>query len=100
MASSDRRLLLLHPADSVLVARQTIPRGSVLLIEGAPITLRAALPLGHKLARVAMNVEDAVLKYGAPIGYATAPIQPGEHVHLHNVRSGYTPSVALEGAVA
>jgi len=36
-----------------------------------------------------------VLKYGCPIGTATRAIAPGEHVHLHNVRSGYTRSISI-----
>jgi len=35
---------------------------------------------------------EKVLKYGCPIGSATEPIQPGQHVHTHNLRSDYLPS--------
>lgn len=36
------------------------------------------------------------MKYGAPIGTATAPIAIGEPVHVHNLRSDYTPTYHLE----
>ena len=32
---------------------------------------------------------DPVIKYGARIGTATQDIVPGEHVHLHNMRSDF-----------
>ena len=92
----DPRLLLLNPADNVLVARQPVASGEALLLDGQVVRLSMPLPLGHKLARRAIADGEAVIKYGAPIGYATCAILPGEHVHLHNVRSGYTASVALE----
>jgi hypothetical protein len=43
-----------------------------------------------------------VLKYGVSIGSATADISLGEHVHLHNIKSDYTPTYALteDGEVA
>lgn len=98
MASSDPRLLLLNADDNVLVARGPIGAGEQVLVDGHAVRLDGTLRLGHKLARRAIADGEAIIKYGAPIGYATAAIPPGAHVHLHNVRSGYTASVALEGA--
>ncbi len=37
-----------------------------------------------------------ILKYGAPIGVATQAIAAGAHVHVHNMRSDYTPTYHLE----
>lgn len=96
MAPSDARLLLLHPDDNVLVARRPVPAGEEILVDGTSVRLAETLRLGHKLARRAIAADEAIRKYGAPIGYATVPIRPGDHVHLHNVRSGYTPSIALD----
>ena len=31
-----------------------------------------------------------------PIGSATRDIEPGEHVHLHNMKSDYLPTYTLE----
>jgi hypothetical protein len=94
--NTDRRLLLLNPADNVLVARGAIDAGEQLLVEGETVMLLVVLRLGHKIARRAIPVGEAITKYGMPIGYATETIAPGAHVHLHNVRSGYTRSIALE----
>jgi hypothetical protein len=92
----DSRLLLLDPADNVLVARAPLPVDEPVMIGGGAIILKAPIPLGHKAARRAIRAGEAILKYGAPIGIATVEIEPGDHVHLHNVRSAYTPTYALE----
>ena len=30
-----------------------------------------------------------MFKYGVPIGRAKVAIEPGQHVHVHNIRSDY-----------
>jgi len=60
----------------------------------ATVTVR--LPIGHKVAARAIAAGEKILKYGAPIGSATAPIAAGEHVHTHNVQSDYLPTVLRE----
>ena len=40
---------------------------------------------GHKYALRAIDVGENVVKYGMPIGHATAAIAKGEHVHVHNM---------------
>ena len=62
--------------------------------------LRATIQTGHKLARRAIAEAETITKYGAPIGVATLPIKPGEHVHIHNIRSNYTTSYSLAEAKA
>jgi altronate dehydratase len=95
--SSDPRLLLLDGRDNVLVAKARIRAGEAIRVSGIPVTLSADVPLGHKLARADIRPGDKVLKYGAPIGSATAWIGTGEHVHVHNIKSDYTPSYTLSG---
>jgi altronate dehydratase small subunit len=55
--------------------------------ENLTITVHQAIPLGHKLALRLIRNGDDILKYGTVIGRATQEIQPGEHVHVHNVES-------------
>lgn len=90
--------LLLHPDDNVLVARATAPEGTEVALDKGPIRLAQSIPMAHKIARLAIARGDTVRKYGMPIGIATADIAPGAHVHVHNIRSGYTPSVVLQDA--
>lgn len=98
MTDDDPRLLLLSPGDTVYVLRARIEAGETIRVAGRETTLPRALGIGHKIARVAVAPGDKVVKYGAPIGSATAAIAPGEHVHLHNLKSDYTATYALEGA--
>ena len=61
-------------------------------------TLAADLPLGHKLARRPIAAGEKIVKYGAPIGTATEAIAIGTPVHVHNVKSDYTPTYHLMDA--
>ena len=93
---SDPRLLLLDPRDNVLVVTARIRAGEALAIGSARMAMTADVPIGHKLARKPIAAGDKIVKYGAPIGSATAPIAVGELVHVHNVKSDYTPTYHLE----
>jgi len=97
-AATDGRLLLLFEGDNVLVARMRIRAGETVAVEGTAVTLAADLPLGHKLARRPIAAGDKIVKYGAPIGTATETIAIGTPVHVHNVKSDYTPTYHLMGA--
>ncbi len=92
---TDPRLLLLSPGDSVYVLRGQIAAGEAVMVAGSVVTFPRALGLGHKIARLAVAKGDRVIKYGAPIGRASQTIAPGDHVHLHNLASDYTPTYAL-----
>ena len=90
--------LLLHPADTVLVARTNAPEGLEITLDSGPLRLARVIPMAHKIARHAIAVGDTVLKYGLPIGIATEDIAPGAHVHIHNIRSAYTATHVLQDA--
>lgn len=51
------------------------------------IEIKAQVPFGHKIAVLPIPQGGPVIKYGVTIGTATAAIEPGEHVHIHNVES-------------
>ena len=94
---SDPRLLLLSPGDSVYVLRAQLAAAAPAWVAGVAVAFPQPLGLGHKIARIAIAPGAPVIKYGAPIGRATQAIAPGDHVHLHNLKSDYTPTYALEG---
>ncbi len=58
-------LIKIHPADNVAVNSET----------------------GHKLALCDIRAGESVIKYGFPIGKASADIKSGEQVHTHNLRT-------------
>jgi (2R)-sulfolactate sulfo-lyase subunit alpha len=45
------------------------------------------IPIGHKLAIRELKADATVIKYGADIGRAVAPIRVGEHAHVHNIKT-------------
>lgn len=90
--TADRRLLLLSEQDNVVVALVNLKRGETLNIDGDEVVLAADAPLGFKVARRSFKAGDKVLKYGAVIGSATAAIERGEVVHVHNLKSDYLPT--------
>jgi (2R)-sulfolactate sulfo-lyase subunit alpha len=51
------------------------------------IAVSDAIPIGHKLALVDIPAGGTVIKYGHDIGRAIAPIRPGQHLHVHNVKT-------------
>ncbi|MBE6646732.1 MAG: altronate dehydratase [Ruminococcaceae bacterium] len=48
---------------------------------------------GHKYARRDIACGEKIIKYGQPIGHATADIKKGEHVHTHNVKTNLSGKI-------
>jgi hypothetical protein len=87
--TSSRQLILLHEDDNVLISVAPIEAGDILPVAGGTVPAREGIAIGHKIARVALDVGDKVVKYGAPIGSMTAAVVPGEWIHMHNMKSDY-----------
>ena len=94
---TDPRLIRLAAPDNVLMIATTLDRGEMLQVSGETVTLAAALSLGHKIAARPIAAGETILKYNFPIGVATEDIPLGAHVHVHNVRSDYTPTHLVGG---
>ena len=91
--SPDRPALLqLSPEDNCAIALRAIARGEALSFSGRQLQALQDIPLGHKVALIALQPGDKVLRYGARIGSVTVPVQPGEHLHIHNLKSDYLPA--------
>ena len=79
--------------DHVGVAVEDIRAGEavegVCLEDDSTVTVKAIqeIPLGHKISLTSLAMSAPVIKYGEPIGTASAIIKPGEHVHVHNLKS-------------
>lgn len=86
----------LFPADNVLVLTRGLNAGESIEIGDIRRRLDAPIGLGHKIAARAIAPGEKILKYGASIGSATTSIAPGEHVHLHNMKSDYLPTFTLD----
>ncbi len=81
------RAVRIHPADDVAVAVQALAAGEDLVVEGERIVLAEDVPAGHKVALHPRAPGQTVIKYGFPIGAATAPIAAGAWVHTHNLKT-------------
>lgn len=93
---SNPTLLLLSNTDNVLVTLGPISAGPNQASDGTTIGVTEALTLGHKVARATIPEGAKIIKYGVPIGSATADIAEGAHVHVHNMKSDYTATHSLE----
>ncbi|WP_322991045.1 UxaA family hydrolase [Hoeflea sp.] len=87
--------LRLHPQDNVLVALKMVEAGTPISIDGHDVVLTDNIARAHKIAAAPISAGDVIVKYGMPIGRATADIAVGRHVHVHNIRSDYTPTYSL-----
>lgn len=86
--------ILLHESDDdVGVAVQDLKKGTsvgAVTLEGktaGSVKLLNNIPLGHKVAMRDLAKDKSVIKYGRPVGKATASIAKGAHVHVHNLIS-------------
>jgi altronate hydrolase len=77
--------LLLQPGDDVAIARTALAAGHQLTTGDGRIVLDDNIPSGHKCAVRRVATGDPVRKYGQVIGFATRPIEAGQHVHGHNL---------------
>jgi altronate hydrolase len=59
--------------------------GEKVRIDRAAVAAVQPIPRGHKIALRPIAVRGPVRKYGQIIGFATAPVGIGEHVHSHNL---------------
>lgn len=76
--------LRLHPADDVLIACSQLVSGA----NADGVVVRGLIPPGHKIAARDIAAGEPVRRYNQIIGFATKPIQAGEHVHTHNLDMG------------
>jgi altronate hydrolase len=84
-ATPETAAILLSPADNVAVARVALSPGQRVILPGHDVVLTAAVPAGHKFALLPIAPGENVRRYGQVIGRATGRIEPGAHVHTHNV---------------
>jgi len=89
---TEKSVIVLHPDDNILVSCRHLHAGEELIIDETMISVISAIPLGHKVASRTIERGAKVIKNGASIGSAITIIQPGEHVHLHNLTSDYIAS--------
>ena len=85
------RAIIIDAKDNVATALESIDANTGLSIKHhgrtEQVTTPSAVPAGHKFALCEISEGEYVIKYGEPIGVAVVRIRPGEHVHVHNIKS-------------
>ncbi|MEG8013053.1 hypothetical protein [Sphingomonas sp. 22R3R2A-7] len=62
------------------------------------LAITEKVDLGHKIALSCLKTSDKIIKYGMPIGSATADVPAGGWVHMHNMQSDYIPAHLRDAA--
>ena len=73
--------------DNVATCIAPIKKGESQDCAGTTLTAVNDIPVYHKIARTFVKAGGEVFKYGEVIGLASKDINPGEHVHIHNLES-------------
>ena len=77
----------INEKDNVIVALKNLGTGETFTVGKTAVILRDEIKRGHKAALLKISKGENVIRYGFPIGHAIREIQPGEHVHTHNVKT-------------
>ncbi len=83
MTETNPTTIRLNPDDNVVVALKPLSPGTP--IDDNGIICRDEIPHGHKVAIRKIEAQDPIRKYGQIIGFASTTLEPGDHVHVHNV---------------
>lgn len=94
LSTASANMVVLAADDNVGIAVRDIEGGEpAWSTGGAALVASESIPLGHKLALQTIAEGDRIVRFGVPVGIATAGIAPGRLVHIHNVRSQYLDNV-------
>ncbi len=85
LPTAGNAVIQLNPADNVAIARVALSPGQELRVGERSLRALVAVPVGHKIAVAPINAGESIVRYGQRIGRARALIEPGCHVHTHNV---------------
>lgn len=80
-------IVKINQNDNVAVALRPLNKGEVLQAAETAVALMEDIPQGHKFALREIKSGEEVVKYGFRIGFAKEDIQPGQWVHVHNVKT-------------
>lgn len=79
--------LKINADDNVAVAISELKNGTEVVVDGTNIVLKNDIPAGHKFALTTIAQGQNVVKYGYPIGHATANVEAGELMDHNNIKT-------------
>ena len=85
------KAIVLNAKDNVATALADLEAGSSVELDvgvrALTVKLASHIPFGHKFSLTRIEIGAPVIKYGEAIGNASAVINAGDYVHVHNVVS-------------
>jgi altronate dehydratase small subunit len=85
------KAIVMDGSDNVATALDELQAGDVVSVpigsDRFEVTMKESVSFGHKFALINIDKGNNVIKYGEVIGRATAAIEKGCHVHVHNIES-------------
>lgn len=85
LPTAENSAIHLHASDNVAIARVPLSAGLTIKVDGKTVTVQDPVPAGHKVAIETIPAGSQVYRYGQVIGRAKTTIEPGRHLHVHNV---------------
>ena len=85
LPTAENSAIHLNPLDNVAIARVPLQPGMELRVDGVAVKVLEPVPAGHKIAVARIQPGEVVHRYGQSIGRAKQAIEPGRHVHTHNI---------------
>ncbi len=85
LPTAENSAIHLHASDNVAIARVPLSVGTELKVDGQTLLVREPIPAGHKIALAGIAQGAVVRRYGQIIGRARQAVEPGRHVHTHNL---------------
>ena len=88
-----KKLIQLHPGDNVGVVVAALSAGEVVMVGHLAVRVSTDIAPGHKVALHKISKDEKVRRNNMAIGSAIQKICAGDHVHLHNLKSDYAPTL-------
>lgn len=85
LPTAQNSVIHLHETDNIAVARVPLSPGVKVIVNGHSVMVKDPVPPGHKVALSRIGSGEQVTRWGQMMGRARQTIEPGEHVHVHNV---------------
>jgi altronate hydrolase len=85
LPTAENSAIRLHETDNVAIARVPLSAGGKIIVAGQTVEVLDNVPAGHKVSLRAIGAGEQVRRYGQGIGRTRVAIEPGRHVHVHNL---------------
>src|SRR5260370_31922331 len=85
LPTDENAVIHLTADDNIAIARVALSPGQQLRIASRTLTVEDPIPDGHNVAVTSIGGGENIVRYGQKMGRARIRIEPGRHVHTHNV---------------